>query len=388
MGSQHGNGAERVARPFAYESESERRSPNRPIDEDTTHDSSKLHGPKERDPAKQRRPFTGNSYMNSVSLGSSKCQFVLIFGDHTYQQYGLCMRIPVKFVEPNSPVAIYTSYVFCIMTKFPFFNYLFELMDELDTVMQCFKYSKPLLIQEKDFILQRELKILVDFAARMKRTLVPLYPFLLIHSNRNSSNSSSSSKNSSPTIDMPPCRTPEQSQSSHVASAAYAVLTDIEFCLTDRKLKKIELPFSRSYYQRFYSGHHTGLFNESKKGELNSALKLLQTKQHDFFNITTTIEHRREKEREDAYFILLWALPILLKHLPLDQIVLAIGCAVTEMKIIVKHKDFHVISTVILALVHLLHPLVWCSPMIVILPDSLLDFIGKYSGFHSIFQRN
>ena len=46
------------------------------------------------------------------------------------------------------------------------------------------------------------------------------------------------------------------------------------------------------------------------------------------------------------------------------------------MKIIVKHKDFHVISTIILALTSLLLPLHWCSPMIVILPDNLLDFIG------------
>jgi hypothetical protein len=87
--------------------------------------------------------------------------------------------------------------------------------------------------------------------------------------------------------------------------------------------------------------------------------------------------HKSEKEKEDSYMILMWALPVLLKYLPLDQIVLALGCAVTEMKIIVKCVDFNVISSVIFALIQLLRPMRWCSPVIVIVPDHLVDFIGK-----------
>jgi hypothetical protein len=71
-------------------------------------------------------------------------------------------------------------------------------------------------------------------------------------------------------------------------------------------------------------------------------------------NFVPTAMHKLEKEKEEGFMIMLWALPVLLKYLPLDQIILALGCAITEMKIIVKHPDFHVVSSVILALMQLL----------------------------------
>ena len=64
-----------------------------------------------------------------------------------------------------------------------------------------------------------------------------------------------------------------------------------------------------------------------------------------------------ERDHEACFQILVWALPVLLRHLPLDQIVVAIGCALTEMKLVVTSSDPTIVSGCVLALVHLLRPM-------------------------------
>ena len=71
-----------------------------------------------------------------------------------------------------------------------------------------------------------------------------------------------------------------------------------------------------------------------------------------------------DREKEVCFHTLLWALPALLRHLPLDQIILAIGCALTEMRVVVVGEDLSVVSGCVLALVHLLRPLKWAGPVI------------------------
>ena len=43
-----------------------------------------------------------------TGLLNMKSHFVLVFGDHTYQQYGLCMRMPMKFTDPTNQVRLFT----------------------------------------------------------------------------------------------------------------------------------------------------------------------------------------------------------------------------------------------------------------------------------------
>ena len=57
-----------------------------------------------------------------------------------------------------------------------------------------------------------------------------------------------------------------------------------------------------------------------------------------------------ERELEVSQHVLVWALPLLLRHLPLDQILLALGCALSEMKIVLISEDSTVLSGCLLAL--------------------------------------
>ena len=79
------------------------------------------------------------------------------------------------------------------------------------------------------------------------------------------------------------------------------------------------------------------------------------------------------REKEVCFHTLLWALPALLRHLPLDQIILSIGCVLAEFKIIVVGEDLGVVSGCVLALVNLLRPLKWSCPVIVTLPFSMYE---------------
>lgn len=75
------------------------------------------------------------------------------------------------------------------------------------------------------------------------------------------------------------------------------------------------------------------------------------------------------------YYILQWALPLLLSSIPVDQIVFILGCILTEMKVVVKCKDTGVLSACIWGLVSLLRPFHWVCPLIVVLPRSLHEYI-------------
>lgn len=85
-----------------------------------------------------------------------------------------------------------------------------------------------------------------------------------------------------------------------------------------------------------------------------------------------------EKDLEVCYHTMLWALPILLNCFPLDQILLAIGCALTEMRILVVSPYLQEVSACILALINLLRPLKWPGTVIVSCPEVYIsDFVGS-----------
>lgn len=156
--------------------------------------------------------------------------------------------------------------------------------------------------------------------------------------------------------------------------------------------RSISLPFPRSHFYSYCtsyrsaasrlldssieedSGESTPRFDSDSEINQQVAENIRDYKDCKAFFVPQSM-HIREKENEESFQILLWALPTLLRYLPLDQIILALGCVIAEMKIIVRHKDVNVVSSVIFALLHLLKPLKWCSPVIILLPDSLMDFI-------------
>ena len=82
-----------------------------------------------------------------------------------------------------------------------------------------------------------------------------------------------------------------------------------------------------------------------------------------------------DRDREITYNVLMWALPILLRHLPLSEIALVVGCALSEMRIVVHSPDLSVISGVLLTIVYLLRPFKWAGPIIVTLPHTLHTFL-------------
>lgn len=90
-------------------------------------------------------------------------------------------------------------------------------------------------------------------------------------------------------------------------------------------------------------------------------------------------EKDREMEREESFFILAWSLPLLLRNVPMDQMFLAIGCALTELKIIIVSCDLSVVSGCIMALMQLLRPLKWAGPIIVTLPEDLHPCLGEFN---------
>jgi hypothetical protein len=267
----------------------------------------------------------------------------------------------VQFYDPRAEVVIHSSYVVCLMTKLPLFCYLFHLLEIFETAHQGFRFLEPLSIHDENFPTPTELRPLNDLAARLKRITAPLYPFLF-------SNGSGNQPNNSLLV------TEEQI----FPGGFNTLLPDVELILSSRTMPnaRIDLPFKRRAYQAFFSSS-PAQFDPGDSAKTDKLISLFNRQMADVAFVPTSV-HKAEREREDVYMTLMWALPVLLRSLPLDQIILALGCAVTEMRIVVKHKDFHVISGVILALIALLRPLKWCAPVIVILPDSLSEFVGVF----------
>lgn len=75
--------------------------------------------------------------------------------------------------------------------------------------------------------------------------------------------------------------------------------------------------------------------------------------------------------------ILMWALPVLLSYIPLDQIISTIGYTVTEMRLVVCSSDPNILSACLLAIVNLLKPMRWVGPVIVTLPSQLMGYLDS-----------
>lgn len=327
---------------------------------------------------------------------SARNPFILLLGDHTYQQYGVCIQLPVTF-HTDQGITIQTSYVLCLMTKLPLFSYLCHILDQYDAFFDGFKFKAPLPTQDLNFPFIAELKPLSDLAAKLKRLLVPKYPYIISNalstaptSTRKRATTALSAADAANLSNALPVTASVVTTGGGVSggglldqgefpslendSDTKALLPDVEFGYGGINInKKLHATFKRSVYQSYFST--AGLKYDSHNKVLSDAIARYDKMAADFLPNAT---HKSEKDKEESYLVMLWALPVLLKYLPLDQIVLALGCAVTEMRIIVQHPDFHVISAIILAFMQLLRPLRWCSPVIVILPDQYQEIIGEF----------
>jgi hypothetical protein len=104
------------------------------------------------------------------------------------------------------------------------------------------------------------------------------------------------------------------------------------------------------------------------------------------FSVTVNMAHREVPlkrlpihnfDEEVSIGTLQWALPILLRNIPLDQILLVLGCALTEMRIVIRAANLETLSGCVLALVYLLRPLHWAGPIISILPAMMHDILDS-----------
>ena len=87
--------------------------------------------------------------------------------------------------------------------------------------------------------------------------------------------------------------------------------------------------------------------------------------------------YKGDGDGEKMINTLLWALPILVRSIPLDQIILIIGCALSEMKILVNSSDANVVSGCVCAILSLMRPLKWCGSLVVPMPSTMPEFIDS-----------
>jgi hypothetical protein len=310
--------------------------------------------------------------------------FVLNFGDHSYQIYGICLKFPVTFHDVTNDVLVKSAYVICFMSTFSLFSYLFNILDHLEMKSNFLQFPEPLPEwKESDRgrnveKLHRSLRPLQELAMQLSRVRPPHYPHLGCFDTNASKDFS--------VEEMIALNRNSDIYRFEVVS----VLPDIAFNFAFNKSNvdiddmgnvqaQREFVFRRRQYQSLYSNFSIDYGNLTKVDEM--MLKCNENADSSAFTVNR--DQKIERENENHTLALLWALPTLLKFFKLDQITLALGCIVSEMKIIVLHKDIQVVSAVIFALLNLINPLKWYGQVIITVPDSLSDLLGKsfYSNY-------
>jgi hypothetical protein len=284
---------------------------------------------------------------DSSLKNSSRSTFVIKLGDHTYQYYCLCMLQPVSVLDEIFNVEFETFYCICLLMKFPLVSLISNIVDMCDTIV----FNTPVESMGTDTSSTHPgVRAIEDLIVKLKRHHIQAYPYFM------KANLAESVDQTNLCID-----------SNKRGNEFLAFMSDLS--LGD--VMTGNASYRRGYFQRYFSSFP--LTCEQISEEQISTM--FQTLGKSKFVPGST--HRSERELEETFHLLLWSLPVLVNFLLLDQIVLALGCAMMEMKIIVCHKDPNVVSAIIMALINLLRPLKWCSPLIISLPDSLTDFIDS-----------
>ncbi|GMI59106.1 hypothetical protein ScalyP_jg410, partial [Parmales sp. scaly parma] len=74
---------------------------------------------------------------------------------------------------------------------------------------------------------------------------------------------------------------------------------------------------------------------------------------------------------QNVSMLLEWALPVLLRSISIDNLLLVLGCAITENQIVFVCPDITRLSASVVSILLLLRPLSWPYPIIVTLPVHL-----------------
>lgn len=272
--------------------------------------------------------------------------------------------------------------------------------------------------QEEGMPLQGDLWLLNDLASRLAATTVPLYPHLVDDYEAFFSAAESRdaedmglphSREHSPPGGRAGTRLRAQSGSSVSslnstgggvkASSRATAFAPLLLTVLVRQQRRLDLTLDRDTVWRAFAGHMEPLVASSVDGALTlgqgygglSSSPVRKDKDQDSDKRNRRGKLARvsqylssiaaDRDLEGGQHVLCWALPILLRHVPLDQLLMALGCAVNEMKIVVLSEDTTVLSGCVLALWRLLRPLKWAGNIIVTLPDFLVELLESPSFF-------
>jgi len=85
--------------------------------------------------------------------------------------------------------------------------------------------------------------------------------------------------------------------------------------------------------------------------------------------------HSSSLEVERRHLLLEYAAPTLFGLLSVDQVLFLLGCLCCERKVLVVSDHANIVSSCVLALITLLHPLQWAGPVITVLPPRLNELL-------------
>ena len=327
------------------------------------------------------------------SIGNSRC-FTFLLANNTSNQFGVCLQLPRTFRDLSKGVIVSCDYCVCVITKLPFLSYIFNLLMQLDA-LGGLDFSEPVQRLHPTSLQQPlALRQLTEFTRHLRGVRVPIYrlgpKFFRGDADYDDDDDGIGSdfKSTYQSVSF------NMAMRSTVPGGSFSQLLDtislspLPSQSSSRYVSISPVTRGKSLVKRSL----TGVFRRDLIGTY-SALPFTPQMQHKN-TIPTAIpdppflpspkwpiddnllgQLEEDREKEVCFHTLLWALPALLRHLPLDQIILAIGCALTEMRVVVVGDDLGVVSGCVLALVNLLRPLRWAGPVIVTLPSSLHAYL-------------
>lgn len=295
---------------------------------------------RKRNSFKRKNSFNSLNNIQSKPISNKKSPhcFIFILTNHTSYKFVVCMVLPRSFKiyendsEGCNSCLVNTNYCLCAVTQLPFISYVSHILfqsDRMGWVLSGLILPIAAYDPKNDNGNSPTYNILNELAARLRRIQIPTARF---------------------TPDGIPFPVPP-----------------IELLLpwrssvdgTIQTQKRLSIVMRRDLQQSYYSYQSI------------SADKLHQRQMNGFKSYEESIIINASVDREATFHVLLWSLPILLKHFSLEKIVLILGCVITEMKLVVHSPDLKIVSGCLLSLIHLLRPLKWVGPVIVTLPPSL-----------------
>ena len=293
-----------------------------------------------------------NSEKRTEISSASTSSFVFKLTGHTSSRFVVCLPIRKYFYDDRG-IETCTCYCVCMISRFGFFSYFTHILQQF-VDLGGLDFETPLEKQDVGFPIVSSLRFLNDLATKMHRTVVPLYPAIVASSAEENGEGASMHQRSLPAIE---------------------VQMAVKSVVPGAPSRKLDIVMRRDMLLRYFS--NSNFYYSSNFANNNNNNNNGQNLTSPGYQNYDSNEKERDWEREESFHVLLWALPVLLRKMPLDQISLAIGCALIEMHVIVLAPDISVMSACLLSIVHLLRPLKWVGVVVVTLPESQSEYLGK-----------